>query len=421
MRALESTDQRLYSQSMERSGAVDTAMAEFEGGYARTFSANVENERSDRSDLCFHLLTVASQVKFAQQNAEKEEQRLAEVAAWEERYAAWEADTSREGSVWTAVVDSEYRSLMWSQPSQTPTRQPTIQADVSVRDRQRTGSGGGTTSSASVDDLRAFVSCAESCNSLVAEELDDLRTAWRNFRSSCSWVIVETFTLLQSLEQYLEHGELDARWISQIADAFEVAGTGELLNTVLDALAPALDNPVMSDRELLDKLANTDPDDWTQLVQNSPALANQLQLIPPTKINEWWHSTEAKYPPEDKDNETPWEMLPDVFGNLEGVPYGVRSQVNNRVVKEKIADLKSQLADLATEREEALRGAGFSPHQPQSIILSFEAQKRALEEQLDIYKQIHSSAEPEFGQEDRQLITLTAAQPPLAAVAVYAP
>src|SRR5690625_8001958 len=83
---------------------------------------------------------------------------------------------------------------MWSQPSQTPTRQPTIQADVSVRDRQRTGSGGGTTSSASVDDLRAFVSCAESCNSLVAEELDDLRTAWRNFRSSCSWVIVETFT-----------------------------------------------------------------------------------------------------------------------------------------------------------------------------------------------------------------------------------
>ena len=384
MRALESTDQRLYSQSMERSGAVDTAMAEFEGGYARTFSSNAENERSDRSDLCFHLLTVASQVKFAQQDAETEEQRLAEVAAWEERYAAWEADTSREGSVWTAVVDSEYRSLMWSQPSQTPTRQPTIQADVSVRDRQRTGSGGGTTSSASVDDLRAFVSCAESCNSLVAEELD-------------------------------------ARWISQIADAFEVAGTGELLNTVLDALAPALDNPVMSDRELLDKLANTDPDDWTQLVQNSPALANQLQLIPPTKINEWWHSTEAKYPPEDKDNETPWEMLPDVFGNLEGVPYGVRSQVNNRVVKEKIADLKSQLADLATEREEALRGAGFSPHQPQSIILSFEAQKRALEEQLDIYKQIHSSAEPEFGQEDRQLITLTAAQPPLAAVAVYAP
>ena len=88
MRALESTDQRLYSQSMERSGAVDTAMSEFEGGYARTFSSNAENERSDRSDLCFHLLTVASQVKFAQQNAEKEEQRLAEVAAWEERYAA---------------------------------------------------------------------------------------------------------------------------------------------------------------------------------------------------------------------------------------------------------------------------------------------------------------------------------------------
>lgn len=99
--ALESADERVHHQSMQWSDTVDTAMDEFEGGYARAFSSNADNERRDQSDLCFHLLTVASQVKFAQQDAEAEEQRLAAVAEWERNFAAWEADSTREGSVWT--------------------------------------------------------------------------------------------------------------------------------------------------------------------------------------------------------------------------------------------------------------------------------------------------------------------------------
>lgn len=415
--ALESADERVHHQSMQWSDAVDTAMTEFEGGYARAFSSNADNERRDRSDLCFHLLTVASQVKFAQQDAEAEEQRLAAVAEWERNFAAWEADSTREGSVWTAVIDSEYRSLMWSQPSQTPTRQPNIQADVSVRDRQRTSAGGpGATSSASVDDLRAFVSTAESCNRLIADELANLQSAWTDFRSSCSWVVVETFTLLRALEQYLEHGELDARWISQIADAFEVAGTGELPNEVLNALAPALNNPAMTDHQLLQTLADTDAVGLAQLMKDSPALAHQLQLIAPSTISQWWHNIQTKHSADQQ--KALWKTLPEIFGNLEGVPYHIRHEANTIVLDGEISDLKSQLEDLAVERDEAIRNAGHSPNRPQSIFLSFSAREQDLQEQLDIYEQIQRSMEPEFGQAHRQLISLTADEPPLAAVSI---
>ena len=417
VRALESTDQRIYHQSLERSGAVDTAMAEFEGGYARLFSSNATHERLDRSDVCFHLLTVASQVRYAQEDAEAEEQRLAAVAEWEHRYAAWEADATTEGSFWTAVTDHEYRSLMLSRPSQTPTRRPNIQADVALRDRQRTTTGGGgSVSSAAVHDLRGFVSTAEKCNRIVEDELDTLRTAWTNFRSSCSWVIVETFTLIKAIEEYLEHGQLDARWMGLIADAFEVAGTGELANTVLDALAPALDRPVMTDEQLLRTLSVAGAAGLAQLMKNAPAWANQLQLIAPTKIHAWWNKLEK--PRSIQQQEALWETLPDVFGNLEGIPYTIRNAVNSRVLKQQIADLETQLGDLTAERDEALSNAGYSPNVTQSIYLTFHSRQRALDDQLKAYEQIQASAEHTFGETPRQLISLTTDEPPLAAVAI---
>ena len=83
--ALETADERVHRQSMEWSDAVNTAMDEFQGAYSRLFSNNAANEQRDRSDVCFHLLNVARQVEYAQEDARAEEERLAAVADWEQR------------------------------------------------------------------------------------------------------------------------------------------------------------------------------------------------------------------------------------------------------------------------------------------------------------------------------------------------
>ena len=415
--ALESADERVHHQSMQWSDTVDTAMDEFEGAYSRLFSSNASNEKRDRSEVCFHLLNVVRQVSYAQDDARADEERLAAVADWEQRYAAWQADADSDPSWWTSFTDPQYGGLMMSQPSQTPTRPPTIHAEVAVRDRDRVSSGSAdTVSSASPSNLRSFVAIAERCHGIVEEELEALRTAWSGFRRNCSWVTIETFTLFDALAQYLEHARLEARWISQIADAFEVAGTGELSNEVLDALAPALHATAMSNTQLLQTLATADRAQLARLMNSSPALTHQLQLMDPATINAWWHRL-AETPASNQQTAL-WETLPEVFGNLEGIPYHIRHQANQQVLDRKIADLEGQLQALAAERREALENLGHSPNQPQMVLLSLGARKRELEGQLAPLYQIDDSLTPDYGQAERQLISFTADAPPLAAISI---
>lgn len=178
--ALRTADDRVHRQSMQWADAVDTAMDEFEGAYSSLFSGNATNEQRDRSELCFHLQNVARQVEYAQEEARAEQERLAAVADWEQRYAAWQADADSGPVWWTPFTDPQYGGLMWSRPSQTPTRRPTIRSEVAVRDRDRV-------SSASSSNLRSFVAIAERCHGIVEEELEALRTAWSGFSSNCSW------------------------------------------------------------------------------------------------------------------------------------------------------------------------------------------------------------------------------------------
>ena len=306
---------------------------------------------------------------------------------------------------------------MISRPSQTPTKRPTIQADVAVRDRDRVSSGSGdAVSSGSPLNLRSFVAIAERCNGIVEEELEALRTAWSSFRNDCSWVIIETFTLFDALAQYLEHGRLEAHWISKIADAFEVAGTGVLTNEVLDALAPALHATAMSNTQLLRTLATSDREQLAKLMNSSPALSNQLHLMDPATINSWWNRLADTHSSDQQT--TLWETLPEIFGNLEGIPYTIRDQANRQVLKRNIRELNSHLSSLASERREALQNAGHSPTRPQSVLLPIFAEERELNAQLEIFEQINRSIQAEDGQAPRQLISLTNDQPPLAAISI---
>ena len=71
-------------------------------------------------------------------------------------------------------------------------------------------------------------------------------------------------------------------------------GTGVgVLNSVLNGLAFSAIAPAMSDQQLLDALASKDALELTMLFNRSPAFVNQLQLMDPVAINDWWNTMSA--------------------------------------------------------------------------------------------------------------------------------
>src|SRR5699024_4672048 len=96
-----------------------------------------------------------------------------------------------------------------------------------------------------------------------------------------------------------------------------------------------------------------------QMMNNSPALANQLQLIAPDVIHEWWQQVREDHTYSQQ--HALWSSMPEVIGNLEGVPYTIRNRSNKPVLKRQIADIEAQLEDLAAARTAALHNAGLSP------------------------------------------------------------
>lgn len=85
-----------------------------------------------------------------------------------------------------------------------------------------------SSSSADVEALRHFVSCSEGASRRLQKDLRRLQTCWASFVSSCSWVRLGSCNFVYSLSQYVEQNELDAMWIGNIADLFELAGAGVL-------------------------------------------------------------------------------------------------------------------------------------------------------------------------------------------------
>lgn len=397
--ALASAEQRLNNQGQQRSSAVTVAMEDFSGGYARLFERGADEEAADLAKLESTLVQLSRQVREAQLAAEEEKQRLDALEQWQVRLAGWESD-AKSGNY---ASQSSYLGLMASQPSQIPITPPRISADFQASERSRTADGGASTvSSAKPDQLRSFVSTAETCHRIVSEELESVRSAWSSFRSACSWAPVDSFTLLTGFEQYALQGKLDAKWISQIADAFEVAGTGELSHAVLNLLGPALQAPAISDAQLLKNLAAFDEDQLTRLMNSSPAVANQLQLMDPKTINTWWNQLPTNGA---QDQETTlWKTLPAVFGNLEGVPYHVRDEANRVVLEQRLSEIEPEYEALESRLDAANR-KGLIEH------ADIASQKKA-------YTQISDALVTDHGAPARQLISLTNHQPPLAAISI---
>ena len=348
IRAIEQAQERVERQRQERSNAVEHALVDFEGAYKELFIQAADVASTDCTVLITALRSLGTQISAAKTQAQKEQQRLDDLAEWEQRQPLWDAFSS--GSAASGMnpfvaYGSPVVDRWLNKPSETPISPPTINASFEPRERARTSRGSSEdTSSARPDLLRGFVSTSETCNRILDEELTSLQSTWSAFRTTCSWAAVDSFTLLNGFSDYLVECETDAKWLAHIADAFEIAGGGgELMDSVLNGMAASALIPAMSDQQLLNTLKRLDEDQLSRLFESSPALANQLRLVDPVTINEWWHGLAAGGVSQQT---TLLQSLPRVFGNLEGIPYANRNTANQIALNLDLVALSKRIGSL---------------------------------------------------------------------------
>lgn len=185
----------LLEQGSPRRSAVETAMDDFSGGYARLLNDAAGIESGDRGRLVGVLAALDSDLRQVQQLAQQERQRQNEIAAWADRQQARQSDEAQGG--FQALV-GQTEALFDPQPSQYPVVCPPLNATFAARGRVRvTGGNTSGTSSADPDKLRKFVSQSKAATARLAAEFSAVRNAWASFASSCSWVPLGSVTFIE--------------------------------------------------------------------------------------------------------------------------------------------------------------------------------------------------------------------------------
>ncbi|UWX96420.1 alpha/beta hydrolase family protein [Arthrobacter zhaoxinii] len=413
VRVAREVDGRLRDVGVLRRGAVETAAADFAGGYAKLFKAAAAIEVQDRGRLATVLDDLAAQVEVAREQARKENDRQTELADWREREA--ERETRRENENFFGDIGVGMDRLFDPKPSETPEAPPFIWAVFSPTERIRASGGGASStseSSADPDHLRTFVSQARADDSGLSHEFTRLGNAWTAFTSSCSWVPLHNNTFLGGFERLLDENRSDADWIENVANAFAAAGGGALLDHALDLVATAA--APLSDQELLDELSSLPAKELAAMLAASPELKSQLMSIDPAEIHSWWTAMNPQ-----TGTGTPFSTrqdllltnFPEVFGNLEGLPYTARDHANQTALKSAIADLEAQLAQKQCLLDGTEVDGGMPP-------FADVVKNSLLQEQLDGLHNIQKALQSPEGKATRQLITFTEDNPPLAAVSI---
>ncbi|WP_344705283.1 hypothetical protein, partial [Klugiella xanthotipulae] len=289
----------LRQQAIPRSAAVTHAMTNFSGGYAKLFTTAAVTEAEDRARLARIREELAEQVTEVKRVAQKENERLDALAAWEAREAERDKDPYRLPSITRgSPLDADPK------PSDYPNAPPTVSAAFSPRDRRRiTGAGAGAvggTSSADPARLRYFVTNSGTHNTAMTNEQVRVKSAWAAFTASCSWVPTEAVTFISGFERLITENTDDATWIGHVADAFEKAGTGSLSDF---DVARAVD-------------------------QNRPGTVEALLVggnLTPEQVAAAWELL-ANNP--NVDTDALLRKYADVFGSLDGLPAAARVQAN---------------------------------------------------------------------------------------------
>jgi pimeloyl-ACP methyl ester carboxylesterase len=361
--AADSAERVLRSEGGFLGGAVDRAMEDFSGGYARLFTEACTARTEDRGGLAGVLAALADNIRDAKLKAHEEKTRQKELAAWQHR-----ADV-REQELWAG--DLVHKSVALASmvidpmPPDTPVPAPTIAAAFSANDRGRFagGSGDGGTSSADPGKLRAFASQSRASDNTLNAAFSSVRNAWSGFTASCSWVNIEAATFVSGFEKLLSENAADAAWVEQIATAFENAGGGSLGDAVLNGIFIGYASPGQVSLNDIAALNAAQLKTWLGNTINAARLQKLLSQpgLDPGVTAKWWaglgqtlDSDTGKVTVGEKQHLL-IDALPEIIGNLNGVTATARDVANR---KRLIAEQERINAELARTPEFLHTGTG---------------------------------------------------------------
>ena len=371
----------LRGQAGSRRTAADQAAEDFKGSYAARFTESAIAEAADRPKAATALGDLASQVRAVAEQAAAEKKRLADLDAWQQREdtriaeAKAAAESDELVVPWLLTPGSGAPALFDPKPSEVAIKPVPIEATFSAQGRPRTGLGTGDgRSSADPSALHGFATTTRGLDTAASDSVTGVENAWVAFVSACAWAETGTVTVFDGIRRLLEENAADAAWLDSIADAFERAGgTGELSDATLDlAVADAVPAP------------------FTKLFDDS---------LTPSEVAELWATMGYTAADRRELAALPTSALSEL-GNLEGIPYWVRSTANVAVLDQRIAEANDFFDNMG------LPAYQNAPDRAQNArnIIALENIKASLVQGEELGA--------------RTLISLTSDEPPLAAVAI---
>ncbi len=406
--ALEEASDGLFQISSGLSHSIGVAMRDFAGGYADAFRHSHEAAQLNHRRLSETLDELAQQVRTTILRAAEEQARLDRYVAWQWR----EAERQRRQAL-TAGIAGTAEGLWDREPAEDPIRARPLEAVFFPQRYPRTPSGRGRVSSAVPEGLRAYARSLH-YGALTRRDSAAARSAaWAGFVASCGWARIEWVDIHNGFERVLDDLDDDALWLERIADLFSAAGgvaggcghSAAPVRTLSVAVLTIAADPrtPLTDTALLKALATLSHDDLVALLKAEPDIEARLAAMDPVEVSAWW----ARMGPPEGSTErfsaqqtTLLTALPELFGNLEGLPYTARDHANRIALDAAIAELEVDLQSAAMTW----------PPTPESA--------RVLEQHHALINIREALELPDDDSASRFLISLTRDHPPLAAVSI---
>ncbi|MFJ6454048.1 alpha/beta hydrolase [Paenarthrobacter sp. NPDC091669] len=223
-------------------------------------------------------------------------------------------------------------------PESTPVPAPALSAVFSPRDRPRFAGGPGTgTTSADPGKLRGFASVSRTATNTLSSHFVAVRNAWSSFTASCSWVTIETESLVAGFERLLAANAADADWIEQVATAFKTAGSGAIADSMLNGLFIQYAAPNQVGLNDLGTMSAAQLKVW--LGNGGTARLRELLTQPgldPVATATWWSGLGHSVEPATgkvtvgEEQQLLIDALPELIGNLNGVTATARDLANRK-------------------------------------------------------------------------------------------
>lgn len=217
----------LSNQASAREQSVNDAAYQFDGAYADLFVQFCAQEAEDRRKLVAKLRDLVEEVQHAVVVARQEKNRIKKLREWELRESNRRAITLHNATFPPSLKGG---ACYDPEPPDVALTPPTISCSTTIvrRARQVSSRSSNSKSSAHPDRLDDFCGMRRHLDHEIEQKKKDLERAWMSFCSACSWVRFDSFTIIHDINAYLMENELDAVWVSRIAQAFRDANQSSL-------------------------------------------------------------------------------------------------------------------------------------------------------------------------------------------------